>query len=583
LETLPNIDINIKCGNSLISRFELDVDLSAILRQSKWSIKDYREAVAIYRNAESKEQKREMVRLITDIKGDLRTEIAQTDPKLLRLNKLQADLHNLLNQSSLFAESVKEKKAKEKLQKQLEKDIVKLTAEVEDIKNNKIYRNAFEWRFEFPEVLNEAGDFVGFDVVIGNPPYIRQEAFSALKPFLKQRFNIFHSVADLLTYFVELSYYLLKDNGDFQFIVSNKFTRANYGKSMRNFLLDKTTITHFVDFSGLPVFDEATVDAAIVGFQKSKLAKNHLIYADIQKVEANNFAGYLCQIKQDFAQSDLTENTWAFESSEVLKIKQKIENQGIPLKDWDISINYGIKTGYNKAFIIDEATKNQLILEEPNSEEVLKPILRGRDIQKYYPDFRNLWLIATLPSLQLNIDDYPAVKNYLQSFGAKLEQLGEKGTRKKTANKWFETQDNIAYWQDFEKPKIIYPNMTKFLPFVLDFEEHYYHNDKSFHLITEQIYWLGAFFNSTLFKYCFKDNFSALGDRRELRKVFFEPIPVKQISKKQEQPFVKKVNQIIAAKKHKPKADTSKLEAEIDQLVYKLYGLTEEEIRIVEG
>ncbi|MDM8559555.1 Eco57I restriction-modification methylase domain-containing protein [Candidatus Parabeggiatoa sp. HSG14] len=585
LETLPNIDINIKCGNSLISRFELDVDLKAILRRSKWSIEGYREAVAIYRNAESKEQKREMVRLIADIKGDLRTEIAQTDPKLLHLNKLQADLHNLLNQNSLFAESAKEKKAKEKLQKQLEKDVVKLMAEVEDIKNNKIYRNAFEWRFEFPEVLNEAGDFVGFDVVIGNPPYIRQEAFSALKPFLKQRFNIFHSVADLLTYFVELSYYLLKDNGDFQFIVSNKFTRANYGKSMRNFLLDKTAITHFVDFSGLPVFDEATVDAAIVGFQKSKLAKNSLIYADVQKVEASNFAGYLCQIKQDFAQSNLTENTWAFESSEVLKIKQKVEAQGVPLKDWDISISRGILTGYNKAFIIDEATKNQLILEEPNSEEVLKPILRGRDIQKYYPDFQNLWLInlhngyhkfgSRIPALE--IENYPAIKKHLDQFWLELNKRKDKGKTPYNLR-------NCAYIENFEKPKIIYPNMTKFLPFVLDFEEHYYHNDKSFHLITEQIYWLGAFFNSTLFKYCFKDNFSELlGGTRELRKVFFEPIPVKQISKKQEQPFVKKVNQIIAAKKHNPKADTSKLEAEIDQLVYKLYGLTEEEIRIVEG
>ncbi len=166
----------------------------------------------------------------------------------------------------------------------------------------------------------------------------------------------------------------------------------------------------------------------------------------------------------------------------------------------------------------------------------------------------------------------------------KIEQSGKKGSRKKTSNKWFETQDNIAYWADFDKPKIIYPNMTKFLPFVIDINEHYYHNDKSFHIITNRIYWLGAFLNSTLFKYCFKDNFAELmGGTRELRKVFFEPIPVMQITEEQEKPFEKLVTEILSFKKTTPNADTTSLESEIDRLVYELYGLTEEEIRIVEG
>ena len=188
--------------------------------------------------------------------------------------------------------------------------------ELEEIKNNKIYDNAFEWRFEFPEVLNDEGNFVGFDIVIGNPPYIRQEEFSSIKPYLQQRYKIYNSIADLLTYFVELSYELLKESGVFQFIISNKFTRANYGKELRNFLVENTKLTHFIDFSGLPVFDEATVDAAIVGFIKFKAVESNLIYANIQKNDflATEFEGYLTEIKRNFLENILSENTWAFES-----------------------------------------------------------------------------------------------------------------------------------------------------------------------------------------------------------------------------------------------------------------------------
>ena len=347
--------------------------------------------------------------------------------------------------------------------------IKKLEAEIEEIKENKIFENAFEWRFEFPEVLNDDGDFVGFDVVIGNPPYIRQEEFSDLKFYLKNRYQIYDSIADLLTYFIELGNNILKQNGVFLFIISNKFTRTNYGSVMRRYLLENTKLTHFIDFSGIPVFDEATVDAAILGFEKESGKDSQFNYANIPKegIDIADFKSYLNTIERKYNQNDLSENTWAFESKEVLKIKQKVEDQGIPLKDWDVIINYGIKTGLNEAFVLDENKKEEFISEDPKSREILKPLLRGRDIQKWQAEFANLWLIATFPSKKYNIEDYPAVKNHLLSFGQRLQQSGIKGERKKTSNKWFETQDNIAYWEDFSKPKIIYPNMTKFLPLLL--------------------------------------------------------------------------------------------------------------------
>src|SRR5690606_16967593 len=171
LETLPNIDINIKCGNSLVSRFAIDADLKQALKKSKWTIDSYRIAVDTYRNAESKEQKREMERLIADIKSDFRSEISSNDPKVKRVGKLSSELFQMTQHQQLFEMSKKEKAAWNKKVAKLTEETNKLETEIEAIKANKIFENAFEWRFEFPEVLNDDGEFVGFDVVIGNPPY----------------------------------------------------------------------------------------------------------------------------------------------------------------------------------------------------------------------------------------------------------------------------------------------------------------------------------------------------------------------------------------------------------------------------
>ena len=200
LETLPNIDINIKVGNSLISRFALDADLKHALKKSGRKIESYQKAVSTYRNAESKEQKREMERLIGEIKAGFRTEIANNDPKVIRLDNLKVKLARL-GQAQLFEESAAQKREREKLGK----EVSKLAAEIEEVKNNKVFENAFEWRFEFPEVLNDEGDFTGFDVILGNPPYIRQETISSrVKEQLGRTYRTYHGSADLLVYFVEI-------------------------------------------------------------------------------------------------------------------------------------------------------------------------------------------------------------------------------------------------------------------------------------------------------------------------------------------------------------------------------------------
>ena len=277
--------------------------------------------------------------------------------------------------------------------------------------------------------------------------------------------------------------------------------------------------------------------------------------------------------------------SWSILSDIEQSIKAKIETVGIPLKDWNIQINYGIKTGFNDAFIIDSAKRNE-ILDSCQSEderqrtvEIIRPILRGRDIKRYGYEWADLYIIATFPSRQYNIDDYPALKEFLLSFGIeRLEQTGKEyfidgkkvKARKKTSNKWFETQDSISYWDEFSKPKIIYPNMTKFLPFAYD-TSGLVTNQKCFIITGKRLAFLTAFLNSSLFKFCFADKFPELqGKTRELSKIFMDEIPVIEVSDDDEARFLKMVE---AAQK----SITKEKLLEIDNAIFDLYQLTREE------
>ena len=285
----------------------------------------------------------------------------------------------------------------------------------------------------------------------------------------------------------------------------------------------------------------------------------------------------------EFSNSD----SWVILSPIEQSIKRKIESVGTPLKDWDINIYRGVLTGYNEAFIISTEKRDEILAncqsddERKRTEELIRPILRGRDIKRYGYNWAGLYLIATFPSRHYDIEKYPAVKNYLLSFGIeRLEQTGKEHNvngekikaRKKTNNKWFETQDSISYWEDFDKPKIMYPNMTKYLPFYYD-EKGFYQNDKSFMITGAHVSYLAAFLNSSLFKFCFRDNFpELLGGTRELRKIFFDKIPVKKVSDSVNDKFRRKVNEI--------QSDYTKEQAiKIDNLLFDLYNLTDEERR----
>ena len=464
LETLPNIDINIKNGNSLISRFPLESDIKTALKGRKITIEDYKNAVSSYKNAKSKEEKRGLEQLIEDIKADFRTEISRNSKENQSLNKLRAEHFNKYGTNQLFEESLTKAQVKDK--KTLEEKIGKLEEFIQEIKSNKIYENAFEWRFEFPEVLDENGDFIGFDAIIGNPPYIQlQKLGAASDAFEKVGYDTFVRSGDIYSLFYELGHRILRQKGILTFITSNKWMRAAYGESLRNFFVEKADPLFIIDFGGAQMFDTATVDTNILMFLKDSYS-NRTLACTVKEKTIGDLGLYVDQ----FATSckNLTKESWVILSPIEESIKAKIEAVGTPLKSWDISINYGIKTGFNDAFIIDGKKRAELIEKDPKSDEIIRPLLRGRDMKKFGYQFADLYIIATFPSLKIDIELYPAIKQHLMEFGYdRLKQTGDKGARKKTNNKWFETQDSINYWDDFSRQKIVYPDIMR-MPSKLD-------------------------------------------------------------------------------------------------------------------
>ena len=442
-----------------------------------------------------------------------------------------------------------------------------------------------EWMFGVPD---------GFDVVIGNPPYIQlqKEGGRLGNLYQDKGFDTFARTGDIYCLFYEKANQLLKNSGHVCFITSNKWMRAGYGKKLRDYFVTLTQPIQLLDM-GPDVF-EATVDTNILLFQKTVSDATTAFVgvslgADFDR-QTDNIARY---VSDNGATMEIPEKgePWAILSSAELNLKRKIEDVGRPLKDWDINIYRGIVTGCNEAFIIDEVKRKELIAQDPKSAEIIKPLLRGRDIERYHAPWAGLYLINTFPALNLHINDYLAVKNYFIEFGKdRLEQVGKilpDGTksRKKTGNKWFETQDQIAYYPEFRTEKIVWKRIGSILRFAY-IQHPMFCLDSTCIATGKNVKFLTAVLNSRVSHYQLFGLAPKTGTGDLIVSVqALEPLLVPPITKANEHLVTEienKVDKIIAAKHADQNTDTSNLENEIDKLVYELYNLTEDEIAIVE-
>lgn len=634
LETLPNIDINIKCANSLISRFNLNDDLKKIPNIKK-KIQEYKDLVAQYKdpNPLYPLNKQDLINKIQDLKNTF--SLTLKDPKtkaelekaiekhITKYNDFALDDKSLLDGLDMGVR-VKNLFGTPKLSPKEEEEafasygrIRALRKKLDDALSGGEYHNAFEWRFEFPEVLDDEGDFLGFDCIIGNPPYIRQEHIKDLKPLLEKQYQDFYnSSSDIYTYFFALAFNLLKEKGFNAFITSNKYARAKYGAKLRELLLKKTTIVSYMELNALKVFESAAVDTSIMNFIKQPPPKESVFkyYEPIENDKENLKNTPHLPMKQNA----LSTESFIFANATLLDLRDKIESVGTPLKDWDIQINYGIKTGANEAFIIptekrdeilkncDDAQKDERgMSERERTKELIKPILRGKDIKRYSYEWAHLWvIIAKFGSHEFLEVEYPTIYNHLLQYKDQLEQRGQcrysRGPQ--NSNKpypgqhhWLELDNNPkdSYLQEFEKEKIVYGEIVQEPRFYLDNGEcelgYFYAEATSFILTGEHLRYLLGMLHSKLITFAFKTFYAGggLGESGyRYKKAFIERLPIPKITPKNQEladKITALVDKILQAKAKDPKANTQGLEKEIDALVYQLYNLTDEEIKIIKN
>lgn len=415
-----------------------------------------------------------------------------------------------------------------------------------------------------------------FDIVIMNPPYFQLTGKHKYLHYFEKGKN---KTADIYQLFMETALNkLLSQIGVVSAVVSNKWMRAGYGERTREFLYNNCYVFEIIDL-GANWFESATVDTNIITYAKDREKQEKIEAYKISKcenIELNK------NEKDNFIFTSKDYGAWIILNKTEKDILEKVKKFK-PLKDWNINIYRGILTGFNEAFIIDEETKNKLILEDKKSKEIIKPLLRGRDIKRYSYDFKNLYLICTFPALNIDISDYPAIEKYLKSFGKRLEQSGEIGCRKKTIHKWFEMQDTIAYYKEFDKPKIIYAETTISPNFYYD-NENFIAEKTNFIMTGENLKYIMAVLSSKLGFYIFYNFYSeiTLGDVGfQYRKSSLETFPIPEPNENTLKEIEGLVDKVIKVKGEG--GDSLEFEKKIDLLVYKLYNLNENEIRIIEG
>ncbi|KKQ45982.1 MAG: hypothetical protein US63_C0008G0020 [Candidatus Moranbacteria bacterium GW2011_GWC2_37_8] len=569
IETLPNLDFKFVCANSLISAPDESVKKGDVLFEDDFQMK-LADAVDKYfnSNGENKRAANNEIHKLIDEK---------VNEKLKHLDNLVAyggnakleTVRALMNKKTIEENS----------------NIMSLWSSYKNIFEHKAV-GFFDPKYFFPSIKD------GFDIVIGNPPYVQLQKFARTqvqKDLENQKFETFAKNGDLYCLFYERGMQLLKNGGVMALITSNKWMRASYGEKLRRYLANKNPL-RLLDFGGFKVFDSATVDTNIL-LIKNEINKNFL---------------QACHFKNDYRRGEslqvycegkfinlnnLSLTAWLIGDLAELAIRNKVEKIGKPLKEWNVKINFGIKTSLNEAFIINSDKRNELILLDSKSSEIIKPILRGRDIRRYSNDFAELYLLQTgydidVPNL------YPAVYKHLLKFEEKAKKRNDQGKN------WWNLR-SCVYYEDFEKDKVVWPDIMRepkgtseknreFPYFCLD-REGFYQEATNFMMTGDNLTLIIAVLNSKAGVYFFTNWFAGPRfDNKGFRykKAYLENFLMPLITPAN-QDIVKKieikVDQISKLKKDNKKEDTKVLEKDIDHLVYQFYELDNEEIEIIES
>jgi hypothetical protein len=549
VEPLPNIDYNIRVGNSLIGYTDITK-----FKEHKLTLLDWYSAEKslnlMLKKREDKIQ--EYKTAVGDKARELKSEIDDLDRKIKKLLDI-----------NLFQEINKKVKIDEEEFRKTE---------------------PFHWGFEFYSIFDgNGGREKGFDVMIGNPPYIKHQSLRKLSPIFKSLYNCYAGTADIYVYFYERGIDLLAKDAYLCFITSNKFMKTSYGENLRKFLTENKTIHQIIVFDRVNVFD-ALVSSSILFVSTETQEKNKVFVSIVNRdLEPNEtILEYINENNFSMEQALLGKNIWNLTQKEIVEIKNKIESSGKPLENIEgVKINRGVTTGFNDAFVIDKKTKNELVKDSRNK-NIIKALLRGRDIKKWDYTFSDLWLIFTRRGI--DIDKFPSIKKHLEKFRTQLtprKKEGEEG-RKPGDYKWFEIQDNVAYFPEFEKEKIVWGLTADKWAYALDAKKHYLPSN-AYILTSEKInlkYILGVL-NSKVMQFYFSQiGIMTAGGAYTLKYSTIKKFPLTIPSEKIQKEVVEIVDKIIETKKKG--GDVSNYEEKLNNLVYRIYGITDKEKEIIE-
>lgn len=486
LQTLPNIDINIKCGNSILSRYPLDSEIQQVLASTNLTITKYKQDVANYKRTANKEAKAQLKKDIKIIRAHLKKGLSENTPAYRNWLLAAKELNDLRLNGSLFGDAKNKKGQYAKKLAQLEKKEAKLKRVVDYFRDSKTFANAFEWRCEIPELLDDKGVFTGFDVIIGNPPYISLEELPEdVKAYAKMyrtdeekhkdvpTYSTLVSRGDIYSLFVERGLYLLKKNGLLAYILPNKWMKVGYGKSLRQLFLE-SNLTEVIDFGDNQIFADATTYTCIIRMTKAKSA-GQIISSSIHNVNPETLAEDIEERKEVFQTKELTNGIWIISSRyDFEKVEAFKEKMGT-LKDYiGQDSNYGIKVGLSKAFNVSIDTANRLIAEDISASEILRPFMQGRGMIPFgKPDTASYLLFIpkgfTMKAFGLKPEDkedrkkmpkeqeawewfertYPSIAHWLIQFKIEAYKRSDKG------DYWWELRA-CAYYDEFSLPKLFY-------------------------------------------------------------------------------------------------------------------------------
>jgi len=486
LQTLPNIDINIKCGNSLLNRTPFNVDIRQVLAATNLTITKYKQDVNNYKHTANKETKAQLKHDINIIKSFLADGISKNTPVYKKWVSVAKELNGLRYNSSLFSEAKNKKGKYAKEIAKLEKTEAKLKRLVDEIRDNNIYINAFEWRYEIPDVLDDKGVFLGFDAIIGNPPYISLErlpedvkAYSKMHQMDEEEkndiptYNTLESRGDIYSLFVERGLQLLKKDGLLAYILPNKWMKVGYGKPLRQLFL-KQNLTQVIDFDDNQIFTDATTYTCIIRMTKAKSA-GEILSSTIRKVNPETLAEDVEERKKVFQTSELNDGIWIISSREDFEKAEAYKKKMGTLEDTVGKESYrGLLTGLSKAFNVSIDTANRLIAENASASEILRPFMQGRGLIPFgKPETASYLLFIpkgfTAKAFGLNPEDkedrekmpdeheawawferiYPSVAHWLLQFKDEASRRTDKG------DYWWELRA-CAYYSEFSQPKLFY-------------------------------------------------------------------------------------------------------------------------------